>query len=652
MTVNEVSPLLPRVYEGLRWSTQLGGRFLRVAPGGTVLVVVATLLSQVAMLLAFFLPLKVVILLGSDRIPRYFPAALAEFDRDSLIVGLTLATVVVFGIYLLAERLIRFGSDQGARGILERSRKVVLFENQDVIAASAYRRYAVIPAGFVFLLLGAGVLALFYPSVLGLLIAFLVLFALLAGLGSRFSNGLRRKVLSPPQEWLPGVAGFGFLVVFVWLVADYLYRDPPGLLAAIVALLLARQMLNRLVGMVVNLVSLNRERPRLDALFFDHRVFQRRRGRRGEGFWALLDDTAREGWVPRVLRELEGPSVRIFSSEWWQTRVPDVLAIHCVMEGCEPRLVKVFGPNRSAEARHEASLLADPPAGLPAPAWIGATMIDGLQCHVLRLPPDTEQVGTRPDPTQEDSHGPADPAGASGSDGVGGPGGPAVRGQDEGEPSGAVLAEGVERFRRSLIAVEPSGELAERYGRSRPLLWQRLDRAMLERVRLVADSKERDAVDELLADFEAVVERVRGLPWVFVNRQLNPQTLAMAGGEVIALHWGRWGLETLGTAWPLTALEPDALAKLLGEVGRSRPVLAGVSPWDVRLAGLLSLLERLHLAQRYADVLELLPELIKTWRIVTGRAGSSIEQIWSPVVDQKMASDHGATETERLNSIM
>jgi hypothetical protein len=202
------------------------------------------------------------------------------------------------------------------------------------------------------------------------------------------------------------------------------------------------------------------------------------------------------------------------------------------------------------------------------------------------------------------------------------------------EPEGPDLVERARRFRESLLVVEPPAELAGRYGRSRPLLWQRLDRTMLERVRLVADGAGRDCIDELLTNFEAVVERVRSLPWMFVNRQLNPETLATAGERVIALHWGRWGLETLGTGWPLSALEPDALATLLVDAGRRRSVLSRVDPAAVRLTGLLSLLERLYRAQRYADILELLPELQKTWRALGGRGGP-------PAQRGALASDAG-----------
>ena len=612
MSEKESTSLLPRLGAGLHWSLQLGARFLREAPGGTTLVVLATLVSQVAMLLAFFLPLKVVILLGREQVPDYFPGTLAAIDRGVLIGWLTLATVVAFGVFLLAERLIRFGADQGARRILERSQKVVLFENQDAIATRAYRRYAVIPAGLVFVVLAMGVLGWLYPSVLALVAAFVLVVLGLVVFGSRVSGRLYQKVLAPPKAWLPGAAQLGFLLVFVWLVGDYLYRDPPGLLAAIIALLLARQMLNRLAGIATSLVSLNNERPRLDALFFHHQVFQRPRHRRGQGLWSLLEETARNDWIPQVLQELDDAPGRVCGAEWWQTRVPDVMAIHCVMEApWDPRLIKVFDRNRSGEARHEASLLADAPEGLPAPVWIGATTVDGFSCHVLRLPPDTQQLAERLDPTPADARNPPDSA---------------ESGESGEEAEGPDLVERARWFRESMLVVEPPAELAGRYARSRPLLWQRLDRVMLERVRLVADAAGRDCIDDLLADFEAVVERVRSLPWVFVNRQLNAETLATAGEHVIALHWGRWGLETLGTGWPLSALEPDALAALLVDAGRRRPILSRVDPAAVRLTGLLSLLERLYRAQRYADILELLPELQKSWRALEDRAGPPAEQ--------------------------
>ncbi len=91
------------ILDSLKWSSRLGAKFLWAVPTATSGVVLFTLVSQLSMLLAFFLPLKVIILLGSDGIPRYFPPAFEQFDRDALIVWLSIATVAFYALYLLAD---------------------------------------------------------------------------------------------------------------------------------------------------------------------------------------------------------------------------------------------------------------------------------------------------------------------------------------------------------------------------------------------------------------------------------------------------------------------------------------------------------------------------------------------------------------------
>ena len=72
------------------------------------------MLSQIAALLAFFLPLKVVILLGSEGFPRYFPQAWAAYDRDMLVASLCAATEVFYVLHWLADRIIQWGTDAGS----------------------------------------------------------------------------------------------------------------------------------------------------------------------------------------------------------------------------------------------------------------------------------------------------------------------------------------------------------------------------------------------------------------------------------------------------------------------------------------------------------------------------------------------------------
>lgn len=71
------------VLRSLRWLLSLGKKIGRVAFGHTLLIVCLTLVSQVAALLAAFLPLKVVILLGSEGILSTFPRFGCTWQRYS-----------------------------------------------------------------------------------------------------------------------------------------------------------------------------------------------------------------------------------------------------------------------------------------------------------------------------------------------------------------------------------------------------------------------------------------------------------------------------------------------------------------------------------------------------------------------------------------
>ena len=62
------------IAKAVRWSVSLGNKFLRVVPVLTILAVICSVFSQFFLLIGFLLPLKVVLLLGSENVPVYFPA--------------------------------------------------------------------------------------------------------------------------------------------------------------------------------------------------------------------------------------------------------------------------------------------------------------------------------------------------------------------------------------------------------------------------------------------------------------------------------------------------------------------------------------------------------------------------------------------------
>jgi len=152
-----------KVLTALRWFVSVGFKVFRVVPWATNLGVMCTLVSQIASLLAALLPLKVIILLGSERIPSYFPPLLQDHGKTALIVGLGGAALAFFAIHLLAEWLIARLAAFGARSLIVHSRKLTLFENQEQLLSKAYQRFAAAIAGGVFIALAALALAWVYP---------------------------------------------------------------------------------------------------------------------------------------------------------------------------------------------------------------------------------------------------------------------------------------------------------------------------------------------------------------------------------------------------------------------------------------------------------------------------------------------------------
>ncbi|WP_018865183.1 phosphotransferase [Thioalkalivibrio sp. ARh3] len=547
--------MIRAILDSLKWSTRLGAKFFWAAPAATSGVVFFTLVSQLSMLLAFFLPLKVIILLGSDGIPRYFPPAFEQFDRDSLIVWLSAATVAFYGLYLLAERIVEFGGERGSKTLLTRSRKMVLFENQDELAARAYKRHAEVIAGSVFLLLALGILLWLYQGV-ALLSAgyvFLVAIALLAALA--VSEAFRERLEDNLAGWMGVLSGIGFMLAFAYLVIDFLFLDPPGLIPAIIALLLSRQGFNRLSSLVSDLVKQRSQKPKLDALFFHQSAFIPEEDDKKESIWTLLAPEERRQWVPELIAQMYGePAPKDLDIQWWQTDVANVGVLHCRSPGEPSIFVKLFARKRSAYALHEATLLADPPSGLPSPQWIGATQVGGFRCHVLQV---AEELPARQGDT----------------------------------------GKGVEEIRQALLQIPPPQSLLTRYQRSRPMLWQRLNDSMLERLRIAAsDSQALSALGQLRARLQDWRDQLAALPLAITTRDVRPGNIVMTeAGVPTLIHWGNWAIEPAGAGWPT---KPKHL-QVLGE-NSSGAVLAALSHE----------LERLFERQRFSRALKLVPRIV------------------------------------------
>lgn len=483
----------------LGWYASIGGKFFRCVPGYTVAVVISTLLSQFSLLLAFFLPLKVVILLGSTRIPHYFPAAWQGLEIGQLVVGLSAAAICFYLLHFAAERLIAFGVERGARRLLEKSHKITLFDNQDDIAARAYQRYARSLAGIVFIALVCLALLAFYADLALLIAAYWLSVLLVLSLLYRFAGRFRRAVKDGFSGLLGVLSGVGFLLVFTFIVADFLLGSAPVFLIALVMLILCRQLMQRLAGSFSDIESLYERRLQVNALFFHSHVLSHSSTTGDANDWLLLDPERRKQWIGAVLHDLLNVRVEGLQTTWLQTGISGIFAFDAALpsrdgSGDDHYLVKLFTVSRRTMAQHEATLLLESgELHLPAPEFLGVGVVEGRSCHVSKL-----SLKQRLEPYEL-------------------------------KPASLDLL-------GRLLAIEPPGELVCRYGRSRPLLWQRLETNLIfPHLCLAAqDDDSLQVIERFEQFFEGALDILRALPLQLLNSETGGDALFV---RQMALCW-------------------------------------------------------------------------------------------------------------------
>ncbi len=561
------------VSDSFRWLLTLGGKFFRVAPAATLFVIPATLVSQVAMLLAFLLPLKVLILIGSDGIPRYLAQDFISVDRDTLILALCVATPAFYVLHLVTERIIQWTSNRGAKQLLDKSRKIVLFENQDDLATSSYRRYALALANTVFIGCVWLVLGIFFPPLCVLLISFTALCVLFIALAHKSSKSLRERIDENLTSIVPILTGLGFMLSFLLLVQQFLSGAIQGVLVAIISVILTRQALNRTNQLVNAGVTLYSNRRKLNALFFAEHSLTLADDKQME-FWSLFATETRENWLRPLFVDRLSIDPANLSVKWHQTGANEVAALEIEVYGSDDEslglyLVRVYGKSPSLPATHEATLLFDESSKpLPALPLLVAAQVGKWPCHIYSLPHGCTSVA------------------------------PSKHAQS---------------YLTTLMAFEPPEDLAERYIRSHPMLWQRLDATVIERLNMAADENTAPLVQSLEQQLPSMLEAVRNLPLMLVNPSINSNTLLVDAEEQLWItDWGRWSLEPLGSGWPTTPESVDNLPETLLAASHQRPALQSVKASDVTLAALLYQFDKLCTRQLYLDALALIPRLLET----------------------------------------
>ena len=560
----------------LGWLVSVYRKILRTAPLEILAVVVLTIVSQVSRLAAFFLPLKIVILIGSSGIPRYFPGSLQALERESLVAVLGLATVAAYLLHLLCERLVTRYVERSADKLIARGNKLVLVANQNDVGRLAYRRLAEMLAALVFAGLATGLIAYIHPAIAIFICVWTLGAALFVLVAGRTSARFRVWIEENGGPFASNLASTGFLAATAVIILEFIVGASFHVLLAIVSLMMSREILQKLSRVVGNALALYPQRPLINALFYSGHTWSVAETPSRKDGWEWVTRDRPEQWLPALIAEGTGEAVRHAEmTRWHQTGLADELVMDVRAETLSGEvrtfLFKLFTPRRAVWAASEVTLLGgDSAHRLPAPDLLASGRMEGFD-WLLYAPL-------------------------------------------EGKPVvGAEKTRVMVQMRAACLAYAPPKELAVRYARSHQLLGKRLLAARVERLKAVCAPQHAASLDRFAEGLGALSAFVSALPVAVHNPDLigDPCVIG-AGGEPVLAHWFRWTLEPVGGGWPANAKDLAALNTALDAAKASRPELASVTPDAARLSAQLFAFDKFLVAQRYHSAIAMLPDILKS----------------------------------------
>ena len=369
------------------WSAKFIASTLRLVQRESALAIILSITSQLSLIIAVFLPIKILFLLEGERVPRFFPPSLRDFDRDTLVLWMALLALLAFLVHVSTRSLFQSQLVRGSRKIISQSDKLPMFKKDEESVEQTFKQVTLIASSTIFAVLSLVFLALFYVEVFfGLIIfLFLILFVLLFSLAK--NSGKREDSLEKIVNSQRVFSTIGFLVIFGLVLVDFLTGTGPNLIWALLSILLARQVLSRVPNVSRGLLRLFRKRFAVSAMVY--RNFPKK-----PPPLTSASDLARwvsqGSWTSDVINLLSSvDGSRPWTSEdltWMMTSTNQHLDFAATTPNGKPKfIVRVYSATNQLQASREKEVLLAGITDLPAPELVKAGMIQSLPCHVLNV---------------------------------------------------------------------------------------------------------------------------------------------------------------------------------------------------------------------------------------------------------------------------
>lgn len=552
------------------WTAQIIRQFLRVRPGSTLLVIVSTAIARITRILAFFMPLKVILLAGSSGVPRYLPFVPAD-GKTEWIIGLTMGAFAAYGLTLLLQSATERWSLNAGREILRGANQLSLHARQEEEVRSAFTRFSGVVAGGLFIALSALLLSWLNPALLGFIgvsVSLLYLFTAWALRGEHVPpQQLKARIQKNPNAYLGLFSTLIFFGAFLVILAPFLLDRGGNILMALLSVLLTQQILGNLSRIAKIATALQAARPRIDPLIFPNVQLKPRGPKKAATTLQIVfakDRRQRQSVAALAQVESINGHVAVY---WEDSTFRGAKTLHLVQHDSAGRPIRhyqqqIFSPSQFDQLENETALFHHiPRERLNAPRQYTSFEDAGFRCQICAY-------------------------------------GDGIRFSNE------KFCAMRDEVLRQIWSYRPGKTLIQSYRGSRVMLHQRLTTELSSRLNIGIDTpEETEIMEHWMEHLQETRKIIQKQPLVLYNPDLNRNTLIADGEGYLIMAWGRWMVEPLGVAMFLAGLSSRGFEFL----ETLRPLRADFRKctWDddLRIAGLCGQVEQQILREQYKAAL-------------------------------------------------
>lgn len=507
------------------WLMSLLVQFFKVRWTLATTVIVYSVIARITRMLTFLLPLKIILLAGSDGVPRYFQIFLSPEHKSEGVIVLSVAAIAFYAVSLVLEARIKRLSERGSAELLAESGVMAVVANQRDQAKGFYARITQIAADLVFCLVGFTVLAVIDPVLVIWLASLTAIFiGMTAGALNRAtslrSNWLANAISDRLSSYLGVLSSIAFLSSFLVLLYPYLIGEDRNILLAIISVVLMRRLLGALTGSIKDMAALAAQRELVDTLVFPERRLEVSERKDQRSFRELFGRGARERLIASEMAEFLGQDV--VPQVAWQDPPRRGLSEFAItlgdVDGAKRYLLQWVYPPRLRHLLENEELLFRhiDRAEIGAPPVIRNYLHGENECVVYDLG-QKAAVGSHPS-----------------------------------------------MLLTKLWSIEPPPALVKIHAASHLYLHERLSDDFVSRLDIAIST---DAEAALFAKFRESVDALRRRVAVLPLCIIIPNPVVRRGS---ALGWGNWSLEPAGVGIGKLIADSKALEDLVGVVGGNR----------------------------------------------------------------------------------